>query len=59
MNKKKVKAKKATGKNIRVSEDGWELLRSYCSHKGFVLGTFVENAALSKVPNSFRESASK
>lgn len=51
----KKKVAKKSGKNIRVSEDGWEILRKYCVSKGYVLGTFVENCAISKVPLAFRE----
>lgn len=52
---KRKKVKASTGKNIRVSEDGWEQIRDYCAIKGYVMGTFVENCALSKIPVSFKE----
>ncbi len=38
--------KKNKGKNIRVSETGWNKIRKYCLSKGLVMGTFVETSSL-------------
>lgn len=48
-NNKGKEIKKDNGKNIRVSTEAWDKIRTYCIKKGIVMGTFVENSALSKI----------
>lgn len=50
----KKKIKPSVGKNIRVSEEAWKQIRDYCNHKGFVMGTFVENSAIGRIPTTFK-----
>jgi len=41
--------KKMNGKNIRVSESGWNKIRRYCQKNTLVMGAFVEKAAIDQI----------
>lgn len=45
----KKKQLKTKGKNIRFSDEGHELLSSFCKERSYILGSFCENAALGKM----------
>lgn len=40
---------KHAGKNIRISEAGWNKIRKHCIKNGIVMGNFVEKAAIDKI----------
>lgn len=46
--KKKVTKK---GKNVRFTDDAYEVLKSFCSSRGYKLGKFCELGAISKMNN--------
>lgn len=41
--------KQSNGKNIRVSEYGWNKIRKFCFQKGFKMGKFTEESALEAI----------
>lgn len=52
--KKKVEMK-LRGKNVRISGKSHELLSKYCKDNGFIMGVFIENAAINKMVENTRE----
>ena len=38
-----------SGKNVRISKAGHEILQDYCKSRGYTLGAFCEIAALNKM----------
>jgi hypothetical protein len=47
--KKTIKKKSYIGTNIRISDEGFEMIKTYCKRMGYKLGTFVENAAVNRI----------
>jgi hypothetical protein len=45
-----------SGKNIRVTTDGWKKIRRHCFDHSLVMGSFVENAALEKISQKIKSS---
>lgn len=42
------------GKNIRVSDFGWNAIRKYCQENNLVMGGFVERAAMREIEASLK-----
>ncbi len=43
------KLKTYTGKNVRLSDDGFAEIKAYVDAEGYKLGHFIENAAIEKI----------
>ena len=46
---KKAIIKKPIGKNIRLSDNGFRLIKTFCDERGYKIGAFIEIAALKKI----------
>jgi hypothetical protein len=47
--KKTIRKKSYVGTNVRISDEGFEMIKSHCKRMGYQLGKFVENAAVKRI----------
>jgi hypothetical protein len=46
---KKKKKKTTVGTNVRLTEEGYGVIKEHCKSNGLVIGRFVEKATLAEV----------
>ena len=52
---KRNKAKKVfpKGKNIRIPDEQFKLIKEYCDEQGLIMGKFIAHAAITQMPEKY------
>ena len=46
--------KPQTGKNVRLTRSGHQIITQYCRDRMLIMGAFVEKCTLDKIPDSYK-----